>query len=146
MAEICDCGLFTREQCDCKPTAGPGSLWIRDAKDAEGKVPMFQILSGFAPALEAIARVSVMGYHKHTKRARERLIDDEGATPEQAAAAIPYNNWLNGTEETYLDALARHFVAEGLGEAKPADSEELHLTHLAWNALAALTLKLRRAD
>lgn len=142
--ELRDCPM-TQPEKPASPCGGnPGAQWIRDAKATEGKVPMFEILSGFAPALEAIARVSVMGYHKHTKRAREKLIAEEGATPKQAAAAIPYNNWQNGTPATYADAGARHFMAELLGELKPDDSEELHLTHRAWNVLAELTLVLLR--
>ena len=126
--------------------ANLGAQWIRDAKATEGKVPMHTILQGFAPALRAIARVSVMGYHKHTKRAREKLVAEEGATPAQAAAAIPYNNWQNGTPETYADAAARHLIDRASGEEKPSDSDELHLTHECWNKLAELTLVLRAQE
>lgn len=121
---------------------GPGAAWIRDAKNAEGKPRAFQVIQGFALALQAVAEVSTFGYHKHTAPAREKLIKDEGATPEQAAAAIPYNNWQNGSVETYDDALLRHILARGCGETHASDSKLRHRAHEAWNALAALTLEI----
>ena len=122
--------------------SNPGAAWIRDAKNAEGKPRAFQVIQGFALALQAVAEVSTFGYHKHTAPAREKLIKDEGATPEQAAAAIPYNNWQNGSVETYDDALLRHILARGCGETHASDSKLRHRAHEAWNALAALTLEI----
>ena len=122
--------------------SNPGAAWIRDAKNAEGKPRAFQVIQGFALALQAVAEVSTFGYHKHTAPAREKLIKDEGATPEQAAAATPYNHWQKRSVEPYDDALLRHILARGCGETHASDSKLRDRAHEAWNALAALTLEL----
>lgn len=125
------------------PVGNPGAAWIRDAKNSEGKPQTFDVLAGFALALKAVAEVSTYGYHKHTAPAREKLIREDGATKEQAEAAIPYNNWQNGTVSTYDNAQARHLLDRTSGEVRASDSGLLHRAHEAWNALAALTLELR---
>lgn len=124
----------------------PGAAWIRDAKDASGKVPMYEILAGFAPALALVAQVSAYGYHKHTAKAREKLVEEEGATEAQAAAAIPYNNWLNGTVVTYDNAQMRHVLDRMKGYHFAEDSKMLHRAHECWNALAALTLYIQEEN
>lgn len=120
----------------------PGSQWIRDAKSSEGKPKAFQVLAGFSKALLEVVKVSQYGYKKHTEKARDKLIQEERATREQAEDAIPYNNWQNGTVDTYDDAMMRHVLARGAGETHAEDSGLLHRAHEAWNALAALTLYL----
>ena len=120
----------------------PGARWIRDAKIADGKPLAFDVLQGFALALQAVAEVSAYGYEKHTKRARERLIAEEGATQAEAEAAIPYNNWQNGNVRTYDNAMIRHILARMAGSTFAEDSNLRHRAHEAWNALAALSLEL----
>ena len=100
------------------------------------------MLQGFALALQAVAEVSAYGYEKHTKRARERLIAEEGATQAEAEAAIPYNNWQNGNVRTYDNAMIRHILARMAGSTFAEDSNLRHRAHEAWNALAALSLEL----
>lgn len=119
---------------------------IIDAKNAEGKPLAFEVLAGFANALSAVVQVSMYGYKKHTIPGRERLIA-AGATPDEAAARIPFNNWHAGDIETYDNAMMRHILARMAGEEIAADSGLLHRAHEAWNALAALELSMRaRAD
>jgi len=124
------------------PSSNPGATWIRDAKKFEGKPQAAQVIQGFALALQAVIEVSTFGFGKHTAPAREKLIREEGATPEQAAQAISFNNWQNGTIETYDDAKMRHIIARMLGEERASDSGLKHRAHEAWNALAALTLEI----
>lgn len=124
------------------PSSNPGATWIRDAKKFEGKPQAAQVIQGFALALQAVIEVSTFGFGKHTAPSREKLIREEGATPEQAAGAISFNNWQNGTIETYDDAKMRHIIARMLGEERASDSGLRHRAHEAWNALAALTLEI----
>ena len=123
-----------------------GSKWIQDAKKDEGKIRMFEVLEGFAPALFQVSRVSNYGFHKHTERARARLVQQQNLSYEEASKAVPYNNWLNGTIETYDNALLRHIIARMLGEIHAEDSELLHRAHEAWNSLAALTLYIKENE
>lgn len=123
-------------------SSNEGSKWIQDAKRDEGKMRFYEILEGFAPALYEVAKVSNYGFHKHTKRARERLVTENGLSDADARFAIPYNNWRNGSIDTYDNALLRHIVDRMRGESHAPDSELLHRAHEAWNSLAALTLYL----
>lgn len=122
-------------------TIGDRQLII-DAKRAEGKPLVYEVLSGFANALAAVVEVSMYGYAKHTVPGRQRLID-QGHTPEEAASRIPFNNWKAGELATYDNALMRHILARMAGEERASDSGLLHRAHEAWNALAALELYLR---
>ena len=119
-----------------------GKQLIIDAKQAEGKPLVYDVLAGFANALAAIVEVSMYGYTKHTVPGRQRLIE-AGRTPEEAADIIPFNNWHAGDIATYDNAMMRHILARMAGEETAADSGLLHRAHEAWNALAALELYLR---
>ena len=46
----------------------------------------------------------------------------------------------------YTDALARHLLAEAIGEKVDPESGLYHAAHAAWNALARLDLMLRDAS
>ena len=90
-----------------------------------GKNRMGLTVMGFARALEAVGEVSTFGAAKY--------ID---------------NGWIAVPRgyERYTDALLRHLLAEGKGEALDAESELLHAAHAAWNALARLDLLLREQE
>lgn len=124
-----------------KTVAEPGRQWILDAKADSGKPPLMTILHGWAPALKAVAEVSKYGYHKHTARARERLIA-EGTSPADAAARVPYNNWRNGDPEVYGNSAMNHGIDEGVDGLYDPESGFLHEAHRAWNSLSRLTLLL----
>jgi hypothetical protein len=95
------------------------------AKLDQGKTRAGLVLLAFARALDAVAQVGTFGANKYTD-----------------------NGWLsvpNG-ESRYTDALLRHLLAEGQGEALDPESGLPHASHAAWNALARLDLYLRRVD
>lgn len=115
---------------------------IIDAKNAEGKPLVYEVIRGFANALAEVVKVSMYGYKKHTLHGRARLVAN-GATIEEAEARIPFNNWHAGDIETYDNAMMRHVLARAAGEDIAPDSGLLHRAHEAWNALAALELYLR---
>lgn len=49
-----------------------------------------------------------------------------------------WENWGKIPTQDYKDAFGRHILEKGVNE----ESGLLHLTHVAWNALAVLELKL----
>lgn len=92
------------------------------AKLDADKVRAGLVLQGFARALLEVARVGTDGAVKYSD-----------------------NGWVqvpNG-QARYTDALLRHLLSEGMGEARNPDTQLLHAAHLAWNALARLDLMLR---
>lgn len=95
------------------------------AKLDSGKNKLGLVLGGFARALESVGLVGSFGLLKYTA-----------------------NGWMvvdNGIER-YTDALYRHLNAEAQGELRDKDSELLHASHAAWNALARLDLILRQQN
>lgn len=88
----------------------------------EGKPRMGLVLGGFADALLEVGRVGTFGAEKYTD-----------------------NSWqsVENGEERYTDALFRHLLKYKLGEDRDQESGILHLSHVAWNALAILSLHLR---
>ena len=76
------------------------------------------VLGAFAPALIEVAKVGTYGAKKYT---------------EHGWKLVP-----NGIER-YKDALYRHLLAEELIDP---DSGLPHMAHVAWNALAVLTLQI----
>lgn len=58
------------------------------------------------------------------------------------------DNWalVPNAVERYQDALLRHVLAEGTGEALDPESGLLHTAHVAANALIRLELQLRKAN
>jgi hypothetical protein len=90
------------------------------AKLDSGK-PKAAVLLDFALALRAVADVGTFGADKYSRGGWQH---------------VP-----NG-EERYADAMWRHLL-KSRHEELDADSGLDHLAHMAWNALAALDLKLR---
>lgn len=69
-----------------------------------------------------------------------------GKCIEMGARKYPeVDNWqrVENARERYTDALMRHLIKHCRGEAKDEEDGLLHLSHLAWNALAILELYLR---
>ncbi len=80
------------------------------------------VINGFALALYEVARVATYGAKKYT---------DNGWT-----------EVVNG-HARYTDAMLRHILAEGAGQALDKESGLDHDAMVAWNALARLELRLR---
>jgi hypothetical protein len=95
------------------------------AKLDAGKNRVGLVLSGFAHALEHVARVGTFGAQKYT---------DHG-----------WRSVPNG-HARYTDAMLRHLLKEFQGETHDPDSTLLHAAHGAWNALARLELLLQETD
>lgn len=96
------------------------------AKLDAGKIRCALVIGGFSAALWQVSRVGTFGAAKYTP-----------------------NGWkeVEGGIDRYTDAMARHLLAEAMGEEFDSESKLLHAAHAAWNALARLELILReRAD
>lgn len=121
-----DCLMFredTSSFCELDPTGrkpnDPG------AKLDQGKNRLGLVLFGFARALQAVGRVGTYGAKKYSD-----------------------NGWMQvpDGERRYTDALMRHLMKEAAGEEKDTDTDLLHASHAAWNALARLELMLRERE
>ena len=86
-----------------------------------GKVRAGLVISGFSRALKEVSAVGTFGANKYTPNGWKKVPDGI---------------------ERYTDALYRHLLTEGTGEALDPDSNLLHAAHTAWNALARLELML----
>jgi len=95
------------------------------AKLDAGKIRPALVLGGFARALQAVSAVGTYGAVKYT---------------EDGWISVP-----NG-EARYADAQLRHWLKSCVGEQCDPDTELLHLSHEAWNALAKLDLYLRKQE
>jgi len=64
--------------------------------------------------------------------------------------AIPkyksYDNWTRIDKERYKNALMRHYLAICKGEFKDPETNQLHWSAIAWNALAILELELKTGE
>lgn len=91
------------------------------AKLDAGKNRLGLVLMAFAPALIEVGRVGTYGAAKYTD-----------------------NGWKDVPSgiDRYTDAMLRHLMAEGVGQEHDPDTEMLHASHAAWNALARLSLIL----
>ena len=101
------------------------SAHVPGAKLDAGKPRPGLVLGGFARALMAVTRIGTYGAVKYTD-----------------------NGWMevpNG-EARYEDAKLRHWLTEKSGIECDPDTEELHASHEAWNALARLDLIIRRNE
>lgn len=87
----------------------------------EGKNRLGLVFSGFSRALEEVGKVGTFGANKYTD-----------------------NGWqtVENGQERYTDALLRHLFATFRGDWYDNESRLLHLSHVAWNALAILELEL----
>ena len=92
------------------------------AKLDAGKDRVGLMIEGFCKALRAVSRVSTYGARKYTDGGWESV-------PEASSR--------------YTDAMGRHLLDHLGGEELDPESELLHLSHMAWNALAVLELHLR---
>lgn len=97
---------------------GTGAEGVKDDKD---KMMARLIFSYFPRSLKAVGRVSTMGAKKYKPYGWESVPD----------ALVRYD-----------DAMGRHYLERYIEEIDP-ESDEDHLAHIAWNALAILELKLR---
>lgn len=96
------------------------------AKLDAGKVPVWQgLLLQFPRACAEVARVSEVGARKYS-----------------------WGGWQSVSDGLvrYRNALGRHLVAIGRGELMDSDTGMFHAAQVAWNALAALELELRKID
>ncbi len=92
------------------------------AKLDRGKNRVSLVLGAFANALWAISEVGTAGAAKYSD-----------------------NGWLEveDWEGRYEDAQMRHWLKKHMGETYDQDSNQLHLAHEAWNALARLERTIR---
>lgn len=92
------------------------------AKLDAGKIRCALVIGGFSAALWQVSRVGTFGAAKYTP-----------------------NGWkeVEGGIDRYTDAMARHLLAEAMGEDLDSESGLLHAAHAAWNALARLELMLK---
>jgi len=91
-----------------------------------GKAPILKGRFQYFPrALKAVSMVSDFGSRKYT-----------------------WGGWktVPEGENRYGDAMARHILAEAMGEDFDPDSGMLHAAHTAWNALARLELLIKQAE
>ncbi|MEY2689287.1 MAG: Curvibacter phage [Pseudomonadota bacterium] len=95
------------------------------AKLDAGKPRCALVLGGFARALLEVCKVGTYGAVKYTPNGWTRV--DNGV-------------------ERYDDAGLRHWLTEKTGQPADADTELLHASHQAWNALARLDLMLRERE
>ena len=87
------------------------------------KPRMDLVVGAFAPAIWEVGKVGTFGANKYTD-----------------------NGWQeveNGIER-YSNALLRHYLKFKSGELFDDESHLHHLSHLAWNALAILTLYIQQ--
>lgn len=92
------------------------------AKLDEGKPKVAQILRQFARALWQVSQVGTLGAEKYSMGGWTEV--DDG-----------FNR--------YDDAQMRHWLMDAMGETRDTQTELLHLSHEAWNALAKLERYLR---
>ena len=95
------------------------------AKVDAGKARAGLVLGDFPRALLSVAEVGTFGARKYS---------DHG--------------WLSVPDgiNRYEDACWRHYLKEKAGEELDNDSGIEHASHMAWNALAVLELKLRKKN
>ena len=85
----------------------------------QGKNRLGLVLGGFAPALEEVGKIGTFGANKYTPDGWKEV--------------------ENGYER-YKDALYRHLLRHEAGEELDPESGLPHLAHMAWNALAIITI------
>lgn len=95
------------------------------AKLDDGKIKMALMTRGFSHALQEVGRITTYGAIKYSPNGWKK---------------VP-----NG-QARYEDALLRHLNKWQQGEELDPDSFLLHLSHLAWNALALLELTLEERN
>ena len=95
-------------------------LHVKGAKDDRDKPRLDLVLGDFANALWAVGEVGTFGANKYCDRGWHEVPN---------------------AKERYANALLRHYFKMKKGEYYDNESGLLHLSHLAWNALALLQLE-----
>jgi Domain of unknown function (DUF5664) len=101
----------------------PSKIGTGAVKYDGGKPSVWRgVVNYFPRALWGVAEISTFGANKYA-----------------------WNGWeaVEDGYARYQDAKCRHMLKQAMGEEVDADSQELHLKHEAWGALAALELYLR---
>lgn len=117
---------YCSELDDVKEEAPDGILQHDSgAKLDAGKNRLDLVLGAFARALMAVGEVGTFGANKYSD-----------------------NGWkeVENGRQRYTDAMLRHYFKDAKGEDVDPDSNLLHDTHLAWNALARLELRLKEKE
>lgn len=113
------------------PMTEPCKMSATEARSAgkAGKLPVgLGVFAYFPLALREVARVSDFGANKHKVDIRER-------------------GFANHEASYYEDAMARHALNRYVsGEVNREDGDVYELAQIAWNAMAALQLKLERGE
>lgn len=107
-------------------TDDPSKIGTGAVKYDAGKPAVWQgVINYFPRALWGVAEISTFGARKYA-----------------------WNGWedVENGYARYRDAEARHDLKHSMGEEIDPDSQELHLKHKAWGALAALELYLREKE
>lgn len=94
-------------------------------KADDGKNRCGMVLGGFARALWEVSLIGTAGAAKYSDGGWKTVPDAEGR---------------------YDDAQLRHWLKKHMGQTLDEDSEQLHLAHEAWNALAKLDIYLREQE
>lgn len=96
---------------------------MKGKKHDKGKNRLGLVWSGFINALEEVGRVGTFGAEKY------------GA-----------GNWqhVKNGQERYTDAMLRHWTEIEKGNKFDKETKLLHLSHMAWNALAILELEKKK--
>jgi hypothetical protein len=104
----------------------PAKIGTGAIKYDAGKPAVWRgVINYFPRALWGVAQISTFGANKYA-----------------------WDGW-EGVEDGYAryqDAKCRHQLKHSMGEVNDPDSEEMHLKHEAWGALAALELFLRNKE
>jgi hypothetical protein len=95
------------------------------AKLDQGKPRVAMVLRGFANAIYEVAKVGTFGARKYT---------------DYGFLSVPDG------QARYDDAEMRHKLKVWMGKVTDPDSQLLHLSHAAWNALAQLEFYMREKD
>jgi hypothetical protein len=108
-------GLDLKASAEADPTGA--SLHSGGVKADAGKNRVGLVLGGFAHALWAVSEIGTAGAAKYSD-----------------------NGWMEVPDgpARYEDAQLRHWLKQHMCETNDNDSEQLHLAHEAWNALARL--------
>jgi len=97
------------------------NLHTKGAKDDSAKPRLDLVLGDFSDALWEVGKVGTFGASKYCDRG--------------------WHEVENGRER-YASALLRHYFRFKKGEVLDNESKLLHLSHMAWNALAILQLEI----
>jgi hypothetical protein len=92
-------------------------------KNDSGKPRMAIVFTDFAQALMRVGEVGTVGASKYTPHGWVTVPD---------------------AQERYTSAMIRHMLAHLNGEEQDAETQLLHLAHMAWNALAVLELEIEK--